>query len=175
MALLLLFVALGVTCVAFGTLTPKPDAGRYPYTGHIVTDRADYANGPIVINGEVTDTAPLTVTSTYTVVRDEQLEHGTATFVVTDTSAQVTASDVVQVYGVLGEDGTISATRVVVTPSRNVSYMYVISAVAGFWVLLRLLQGWRFDRQRFAVVPRDDYPGLGDIVRTLTTETESDA
>jgi hypothetical protein len=177
-ALLSLAVALGITCLAFGTLAPNPDAGRYPSTDQVAPDPATYVGDPVVIDGDVEDTAPLTVSSTYTVVRDGQVERGTATFVVTGVATRPTESDVVQVYGVLREDETIGARRVVVTPTRNVSYMYAVSAVAGLWALLRLSRRWRLDRQRLAVVPRDDALSLDDVTRhtrALATEDEPDA
>ncbi|TKX71840.1 hypothetical protein [Halorubrum sp. GN11GM_10-3_MGM] len=105
--------------------------------------------------------------SSYSIVRDGQLERSTVSFTITSTQSSVSVGDTIQVYGVFHQENAIQANQMVVTPSRNIGYMYVISALAGVWVLSRLLRQWRFDPEHFAVVPRSDPIRLTDRIRRL--------
>lgn len=176
-----LFILLGAVfagCVWFGALQPAPTDGRYPSTDDIVQHPDQYEGEPVVVNGEVVASQPLRVEASYSFVRDGRLQRGTVPFTITNAKVAASIGDEIQVFGVLHQEQTIQATRIVVTPSRNVRYMYAISALAGLWVLSRLLRQWRFAADRFAVVPRSGPIRLTDIIRQLgarNTDEDTDA
>lgn len=177
-AVLALSGTLFIACVGFGTLQPAPADGRYPHTGDIVQHPDRYDGESVVVNGEVVTTQPLGVEASYSIVRDGQLERGTVPFTITNTQASASVGDTVQVYGVFHQVHSIHVNQIVVTPSRDIGYMYVISALAGVCVLGRLLRQWRFDPEHFAVAPRNDPIRLADYMRQLrtqNTEEETDA
>ncbi|WP_124197252.1 hypothetical protein [Natrarchaeobius chitinivorans] len=58
--------------------------------------------------------------------------------------------------------------------SWETTYMYYISWVGGIWTTIRFVQGWRFDRERLAFVPRARHRTILDAWKRLTHPRESD-
>jgi hypothetical protein len=59
-------------------------------------------------------------------------------------------------------------------PARNYLYMYTISALAGVWVLLRLVRGWTVNRATLAIRRRPTPLRYSDI-RPSSSEGDADA
>lgn len=60
----------------------------------------------------------------------------------------------VSVFGVVQAEGTILVTEVVIREPWEAVYMYVVSFLAGLWVLARLLNGWTVDKNHWTIAPR---------------------
>jgi hypothetical protein len=56
--------------------------------------------------------------------------------------------DTVEVFGVVEEDATIRATDGFVVPEGSTTYAYVVSGLAGLWVLGRIVRGWTLSVKR---------------------------
>lgn len=77
-------------------------------------------------------------------------------------------------YGIARTDGTVHAQRSIVVPSTNFLYMYGVSAIAGLWVLGRLIQGWTIETTRFTIQRRTEPLSISTGDTTDATE-DSDA
>lgn len=72
--------------------------------------------------------------------------------------------DELWVYGVVestrdtgtGTEATVRALNAFVVPRSGLQYAYVVSALAGLWVLYRLVRGWRLDTGRWGLIPREE-------------------
>ena len=67
----------------------------------------------------------------------------------------ISVGDRVVVYGEVNPEQTIVASEVVVRPAWAFQYLYAVSLVGGFWVLVRFLRGWRLNLAKFAFEPCD--------------------
>jgi hypothetical protein len=106
----------------------------------------------------VVSTDPITVRAEYdtpTGIESIDIE-------VTDVDATVARGDRLQVFGVLTAPRTVRATNVVIVPESGLWYAWVISFVAGLWVLARILRHWRVDIETGAFRPRSDVLRGGD-------------
>ena len=132
-----LLVVLCGLCVWYGTLTPAPALGDYPSTDAVTQTPTDYIGSQISLGGWVVATEPVTIA----------VDHGTTTheFTVTHLTRPVDRGDSLWVFGTLTTPSQIRASKTVVTPPWRFTYMYVVSALAGLWVLVRLLGQWRLD------------------------------
>jgi hypothetical protein len=136
----LLLVALLGLCVWFGTLGAVPEYGAYPGTDDVGPTPEPYLEQSVTVDGLVVDTAPVRIRIDYgfdrsriivvtNLVNDIQLEHG----------------DTLRVFGTLTDEETVRAANAFTVPAWGSSYTYSVSALAGLWVLARLLGQWRLD------------------------------
>ena len=72
-------------------------------------------------------------------IEDEPVPGETITFVIEDADPDVAVGDQLSVFGTLQEDNHIHATNVVHRAPWEAYYMYVVSFLAGLWVLARLI------------------------------------
>jgi len=131
---------------------PAPELGAYPGADDIATQPDEYHNQRVSFGGDVVSTDPVIVEAVY------ETQHGLATIRlrITDLEPTVTDGDRLQIFGVLLDAETVRATNVVVVPRTDLWYAWSISAIAGLWVLGRLLRHWTIDTNSGAVIPRND-------------------
>jgi hypothetical protein len=144
-AVLLLVGCLCGAFVAYGSLNPRPDRNIYPDGPAVAADYETYVDDRVLVSGPVVATDPPTV----------RLHSGagdTVTVAVA-TRHRPAVGDGLTVFGRLRADGHLDARRAFVVPDGRLWYTYTISALAGLWVLVRLLRWWRVDAS-LAVSPR---------------------
>lgn len=144
-----LLLAVGVSFVAFGTLTPDPAHNAYPGTDQVVSHPDVYVGERVSLSGTVIATDPLVITA------DSGLEN--AKFTITNSDhATVSKGDQLTVFGTLTATNTIQAERTVVREPWELTYMYVVSFLGGLLVLARLLRHWRPNLEQHLLVPRTE-------------------
>jgi hypothetical protein len=139
-------VGLGVW---YGSLAPAPSAGDYPGPRSLAADYDGHVGERVEVPGRAVETDPLVV------------ESGGLRLAVTGLDRSVETGDVVWVYGVLeprgqppaGTDGRVEAVDAVVISPGEFRYGRGISVLAGLWVLGRILQDWRIDRETLGLAP----------------------
>lgn len=157
--LLLLIGCLGALVVDFGSLGPHPEQGIPPGTGEITSAYDDYLGQQVLVYGTVTSVDPLRI-------RGESLLHGPVELAITGYSGPVETGDTLSVHGVLRPEQTVEATEVVRKPGGTYWRTRVLSAVAGLWVLVRLLRHWRIDLLRLRARPRSAPVAFGPLSRS---------
>ena len=148
-AIVLGLVVLCGLFVAAGALTPNPELNDHPGGEAVGPDPGAYVDQEVSLGGQVVGTDPVRV----------EVEYGTGeTFTVTVTGVDrpVTDGDHLSAFGTLKDEGTLAADRVILRQPWELSYMYVVSFVAGLWVLARTVRRWRFDADRLGFVPREE-------------------
>ena len=160
--LVLLALLVGLM-VGFGGLDPAPTQGDYPSEDELATDYAEHIGQTVHLSGVVIDTDPVVIRVDYDYYATGVRYTGSYDLTIQEISSTdgVTDGDSLQVYGTVRPDHTLTAQNVVVVPPRNYAYMYTISALAGLWVLTRLIRGWRLDW------------ATGALERRPTTETHT--
>jgi len=151
---LLVAVLFGLA-VWYGTLLPAPEQGAYPSGSDLAADYDARLGQQVQLTGTVVGTDPVVIAVGYDRVVDGQARAGTVRFTVTGVGRPVAAGQNLQVYGTARPDRTIAARNVVTVPSERIVYMYAVSAVAGLWVLARILRRWRLDPSTGALVRRE--------------------
>jgi hypothetical protein len=147
-AMTLLLVALGGMLVYGGTISPDAGERHYPGDEEVAPSPGAYVGERVTVSGTAVGTDPLRIE----VVSDTG---ETVTLAVRGTDAGATEGDHVSVFGTLQDDATVDAKRAIVREPWELRYMYVVSFLAGLWVLGRTLGHWRLDAGRLAFVPRD--------------------
>ncbi len=131
----------------YGSLSPEPNFNHYPGDKEIINDYDSYTGEMVEVGGKVTSVSPLTI----------EVKYGTETMelVVTGVEEETSKGDRMTVFGTLQEDDTVIASRVVIRPYINFVYMYVVSFIAAFWLLYRIVSQWRWNRTKKAFEPRE--------------------
>lgn len=151
---MMLLAVLGGLLVASGTDAPNPAANDYPSEEDVGPDPGAYVGQQVTVSGRVVDTDPLRVAAEYGT-------GGTYTVTVTDVDRSPAEGDYLSAFGTLEDGSTLSAERVIVREHWELWYMYLVSFVAGLWVLTRTVRRWRFDADELAFVPREEPIGFG--------------
>lgn len=151
----LLIVLVGV-CVGFGIQTAVTAGGPLPGQDQLAYDYDAYVGDEAEVSGIVINTEPVVLAAEYQYFAEGQRYRGVLTITIRGVSEPVAEGDIMQVAGTVEEGQALTARNAVAVPNRNVWYMYTVSALAGFWVLGRLLAGWRFDPRQSAVVRREN-------------------
>ena len=130
-----------------GTLAPNAADGRYPGSEAIATDSSTGVGEQVTVWGVVVATAP--------VVIETEPRGQPVRFTLTGESvAGASVSTKVGVHGTLESPRTIAVERALLQEPWEHRYLYVISFVAGVWVLGRFVHGWRVDRSTLSFRPR---------------------
>ena len=137
----LLLAGLLVLGVWFGTLQPAPALGDYPDADDLAADYDAYLGEPVAVGGRVVATDPVTIDA-----------FGDDTYVVTDLAIQPDRDDNLYVFAVVRPDATLEATTAYTVPPWGRTYTYVVSALAGLWVLARIVRHWQLER--WSLTPR---------------------
>lgn len=146
----MIIVIFGILCGLFvlaGTVEPEPSNNDYPGSTAIHETPEQYIGERVTVRGRVTEIDPLTIERQVT--PDQGL-----TFVVEDSEIAVDTGDKVAVYGILSESGRITAINTVHHNRSNMKYMYLVSFVAGLWVLGRICNHWTLETDEWALVSR---------------------
>jgi hypothetical protein len=154
LAVALLLAALFGVLVWHGTLDPDPRQGRYPDEGDLAGDAAAHVGDRVAISGTVVETDPAVVRARYTAVVDGDVERGTARYRVRDPPADLAVGQRVQVFGTLVGGRTVAPSNVTRYGDAP-GYMFLVSLLAGLWVLARLVVHWRLERADLSLRRRD--------------------
>lgn len=156
LALAVLLSLLALLAVWSGTLAPAPGLGAYPTEDDLGTEYAAYVGDPAQVSGVVVATDPVVLDAAYEGYADGGYRTGELRLTVTDLETPVTTGEHLQVFGTVRPDRTLAATDAVVVPDRNYLYTYLVSFLAGCWVLARLVRGWTVAWDDLAVRRRDE-------------------
>lgn len=143
----LLLVTLLVLMVWFGSLAPAPALGDYPGTDQLATNADQYRGEHVVVSGTVRTTEPVTIAAEYGTGRTIQLT-------IAGLTIPVTTGDHLRVYGVVTSDRTIHAHGAFTVPRRGYWYTYIVSLLAGCWVLARIGRDWYINTHTWTLEPR---------------------
>lgn len=166
--LCLLCGALLVLMVWFGSLAPAPALGDYPDTGQVATNAEQYRGAHVVVSGPVRTIDPVTIAAGDGTGRTVELT-------ITGLTSPVRTGDQLRVYGVLTADRTIHAHEAVTVPRWGHWYTYVVSVLAGCWVLVRIGRDWQINTHTWPLEPRPLSVDWRTLVRRASTdETEPD-
>ncbi|WP_135366096.1 hypothetical protein [Halosimplex halophilum] len=164
--LVVLVGCLGAAIVGFGSLGPHPDQGIPAGTGDVASGYDDYLGQQVHVYGTVVSTDPLQI-------RGESTLHGPVELTVDGYDGAAQEGDVLSVYGVLRPESTVEAIEVVRKPGGSYWRTRVLSAVAGLWVLMRLLRHWRIDLLRLQARPRSRPIEFGNIFESEGEESDA--
>lgn len=143
----ILLGVLGGLFILAGTIEPNPSNNHYPGVSDISKNPEQYLGERVTVDGRVTETDPLTIESELT--PDQRL-----TFVIEGSEVVVDTRDKVAVYGILSEQRRITEINTVHHGRSNVRYMYLVSFIAGLWVLGRICNHWTPDTDEWTLVSR---------------------
>lgn len=123
----------------------------YPAPHELAADYDSYVGDRVLVFGEVRDHDGETVTL------EAESEGVTIELRVTGVTATVEPGGVLQVYGDLGSDRTMTAERVVVVNESGGAewYKYVVSAVGAVGFLLVFGRHWRVDTETWTLEARN--------------------
>lgn len=102
---------------------------------------------PIEVGGPIVATDPIQI--------EDEGQLFTIEGVTDHTDTTPTEGDQLIVYGTATDEQTIHADALIHRQPWELQYMYAVSLIAGLWVLIRFLRGWRLDRTTFGFEPRD--------------------
>jgi hypothetical protein len=133
--------------VWYGTLAPNAADGRYPGPEAIAIDGAVAAGDATTMWGTVVATDP--------VVIETEPQGQPVRFTLTgEPVADMSIGTSVGIHGTLQSSETIAVERALFQAPWEIRYLYLISFVAGLWVLGRFLRGWSLDRSTLSLQPR---------------------
>lgn len=136
--------------VWYGSLGLAPEMWVLPGATHLEENYDAFVGQRVHVTGTVVATDPVVIENAFGSGPGHTFR---ATVVGLDVDVQ--EGDRLAVYGVARPDHRIQARNAHTVPRRNYTYTYVVSFLAGAWVLTRLVLGWRVDLRRLAVEPRD--------------------
>lgn len=155
--LCVLFGLLVALAVSFGVSTSQgPQPEQAPTMDLVAADGDAYVGESVQVSGTVVRTDPAVIAAEYEYWTGTRYRTGVLEFTVTGLGTTVSPGQHLQVYGVLASARTVEASNGVVVPGGNVLFMYGVSALAGTWVLLRLVRGWTVDWGTLALEPRPE-------------------
>lgn len=154
-ATLILILLLGLSSLfVWGGIDrpPAPQLGIYPEAEEVAQQPSQYQNEQITIHGRVISTDPVIVRAEYEA--DSGLK--SIDLQIADIGTDVTRGDKLQIFGTLIDAQTIRATNIVVFSEIGRWYTWLISFIAGLWVLVRIINRWTIDLRTGAFSPRSD-------------------
>jgi hypothetical protein len=129
-----------------GTLEPDPTDNNYPDESDIHNNPELYLGEQVSVSGTIVNTEPLTTSH-------QIYPNNTITFTIENADIDADIGDRLSVYGTLHERNKIQATGTVHAEQGKMQDMYIVSFLAGLWVLGRLLNWWTVDTQACEVAP----------------------
>lgn len=148
LALALLGGVLLVLLMAAGTLTPASELHHYPDADDLSQDYAAHQGERVEVSGTIVRTDPVVIE-----VDDADRR---PTLTVTNVTEPVAVGQELRVFGTARPNETIAAHETVIVSPWETYYMWTVSFVAGVWVLVRFLRGWRFDRSTLSFASRGE-------------------
>lgn len=153
--LVALVALLGLLCgslVAAGTIAPDPTVNHYPDQEDLGREYAAYQGEYVELDGTIVETDPIVIEADYAPDR-------TVALTITNVDEPVTVGQRLGVFGIARSDHTIEAHATVGVSRWETYYAWVVSLLAGLWVLARFVRGWRFDRSTASFEPRETRDG----------------
>lgn len=132
-----------------GTLEPDPDRNEFPNENDFVMSYDAYVGDRVQVGGTVVETDP--VVFVVTTKDGDRMEITAVSF-----EADPSVGDEINVYGTLETEQRVIVIDSYTREPWERYYMYAVSFIAGLWVLVRFVRGWRFDRDTFAFKPRTE-------------------
>lgn len=166
MAMMLFGIGLVLATAVWSGAMPS-DAETYPSESEIVEHPDRYVGDEIVVDGPVVDTNPVVVA-----ISGPDGESGQ--FTVTGISKTVEHGDELRVYGVLTDSKSIHSFEAIVISPWELRYAWVISFLAGLWVLVRFARHWTFDRSELVFQLRQN-PENDSQSKRPPAESDADA
>jgi hypothetical protein len=123
----------------------------YPNEYAIALDYDRHVGREVTVTAEVVSTDPLVVY--------EAFQYKDVRLTVDGADVDASVGDRLAVFGVLQPDGRLEAIRAYTVPDSGLRYAYAVSALAGLWVLVRLVRGWRVDTDGWGLAPREEREG----------------
>jgi len=146
--LIVLFTLLLIgSFVWYGTVDPDPADNSYPGSDEIGQNPDAYLGDHVSIGGTVVSHDPLQVETSYSL-------DNTITIEITGVDDPPPIGHTLNVFGTLTESTVIHAETTISRVPWEATNMYIVSFLGGLWVLGRLVQHWRVDRNTRSVVPR---------------------
>jgi len=151
-----LLVVLLILFIWYGSISPEPGKGRFPGNDELVEDYENYIGEKVEISGEVIETEPLKI----------EIESGDKTIEleITGLEEETEEGDRLTVFGTAAENRTIYVENALIRPLWRYVYMYGVSVVGATWIGFRVLGQWRFDREKFALEPRENPLTIREII-----------
>lgn len=142
-------VLLTVLFVWAGTVESGPADNNFPRAEEIHDDPETYLGERVTVSGTVVETDPLVV--------EAAIPDGEPfTVVIENADASPAVGDQLTAHGTLTAERHLEATNVVHREPWEAQYMYLVSFLAGLWVLVRLRTGWTVDTTDWTLLPRDE-------------------
>lgn len=160
--ILALFAVLGGLLVWYGSLGLAPGAWVLPGATHLEDNYEDHVGDRVEFQVTVVSSDPVVAESAF----GEGPAH-TLRVTLTGLESEVKPGDRLAVYGVAQPDHTVAVKNAYVVPRENYVAVYLVSALAGLWVIGRLALTWQVDADEMALKPRDRQLTVGDLVRVL--------
>lgn len=117
---------------------------NYPGNEEVGNSPRDYVGQSVSLGGTIVTTNPIVVKIKTQLNRSRLRSR---------TSREVSEANEISVFGTLEDESTLAVERATVRELWERYYMYIVSFIGGLWVLGRIGQHWRFDRDRSAFVP----------------------
>lgn len=151
---LCLVLVLGGLCLVYGGQTTVQAEATLPQADDLGYDAERYVGTAVEVSGIVIDTDPVVIGAEYNYYAAGERHGGFFTLTLRGLSVDLAERQIVEVYGVLESPEALTVQTLVVIPAGHSLYMYLVSFLAGLWVLGRLLAHWRLDSTRFAITKR---------------------
>jgi len=147
LALIVLIAVLVGLLVLAGTVDPDPRENRYPGGSDLVTNYETHVGHQASVSGTVVSTDPVII----------EISKGveTAHLNVENYDRPVTEGKTLGVFGTVQPEATITAQRGYTREPWEEYYMYLVSFLAGLWVLARIVTGWRLDTDTWTITPKE--------------------
>lgn len=159
---LALLAILGGLLVWYGSLGLAPGAWVLPGETHLEENYDDHVGDRVEFQATVVSTDPVIAESAF----GEGPAH-TLRVTLTGLETEIQPGDRLAVYGVARPGHTIGVRNAYLVPRGNYTAVYLVSALAGLWVLGRLALTWRVNIDELVLEPRDRLLTVSDLVQTL--------
>ncbi|MDQ2049328.1 hypothetical protein RBH26_02400 [Natronolimnohabitans sp. A-GB9] len=152
LAALVLAGLLTGSLVVAGATADDPLESAYPDETDVTPSPETYVGEQVVLGGFVVETDPVVIATRasgygqFTLVDADDALHNADEPLETD--------DRVTAFGTLEDESTLAVERTVTREQSETRYMFVVSALAGLWIVGRFARHWQFDRDAVAFVPR---------------------
>jgi hypothetical protein len=133
----------------------NPDAGVYPAKSAVVEHPEQYLGEQVAVEGIVRETEPIVIAV--------RASDRTARVTITSAAYAPEVGDKLQVYGTLIAPTTIESINGFAVRDSGLWYAWIISFLAGLWVLFRLIRHWKLDLNRLRFTRREDPLTLQDL------------
>jgi hypothetical protein len=144
----------------------NPDAGVYPRSGDFLENPDQYIGERVVTGGIVQQVSPIVI--------EVRADQGTHLLTITGTTLTPNIGDKLRVYGTLTGPRTIHSSNAFVVPRGGLWYTWVVSFLAGLWVLARLIRHWTVEWSRLSFSRRDTPLTVRRVVARLTSTRGED-